>query len=204
MNSEFLETIRIVDGNISNLSYHQKRYESVLEYFGIKESQNLNDFILAPKEGVFRCRLVYSLDSIYVTYHEYKKREVKTLKFIYDDDINYSFKSTNRDSINSLFESRGECDDILIVKNSLITDTSIANVAFYDSDAWYTPKKPLLEGTSRARLIDEGKIMVSDIKMQDLEKFNKIAIFNAMIDFDNKTKIEISPDYSILNLKTSH
>jgi len=45
-------------------------------------------------------------------------------------------------------------------------------------------KQPLLKGTTRARLIDEGKIIEADIKVQDLRTFSKVALLNAMIDFD--------------------
>ena len=55
---EFLETIKILDGEIYNLPYHQKRYEDVLRSLGVKEVQNLEDFINPPEWGLYRCRLV--------------------------------------------------------------------------------------------------------------------------------------------------
>lgn len=119
-----------------------------------------------------------------VAYHEYKKREINSLKLVYDDEIEYSLKSTCRDKLDALFAQRGECDDVLIVKNSLITDTTIANIAFFDSNRWITPRIPLLKGTTRERLLREGKIFEADIAVDDLKKFSKIALMNAMIDFD--------------------
>lgn len=190
-NSEFLETIRVVDGYIFHLSYHQKRYERVLNYFGIKEVKNLKDFINPPSKGFYKCRLIYSFDAVNVSFHKYQKRDITSFKLIYDDEIDYSFKSVNRDSINTHFASKGECDDILIVKNSLITDTSIANVAFYKNGIWYTPKKPLLCGTTRARLLEEGRLQEADIKVEDLYEYSKMSIFNALIDFDLSGKLKI-------------
>jgi 4-amino-4-deoxychorismate lyase len=123
-----------------------------------------------------------------VTYHEYKKREISSLKLVYCDDISYRFKSTCRDRLSELYALRDECDDVLIVKNSLITDTSIANIAFFDSIRWVTPASPLLKGTTREKLLREGKIFEENIHVDDLERFSKVALMNAMIDFDIITK----------------
>ena len=191
MSSRFLETIKIVDGEIFNLEYHQKRYESVLESLGIKNIQNLEDFINPPAWGLYRCRLVYDKENIEVAYHEYKKREIKSLKLIFENDIEYTQKSTDRKGIEALFKAREEGDDILVIKNLFVTDTSIANIAFQTSSGeWVTPRNPLLKGTTRARLLDEGKIKEADIKVQELRGFSKVALLNAMIDFDILDKCE--------------
>lgn len=182
--SNFLETIKSVDGKIFNLSYHQKRYESVLKDIGSNSFDNLKDYLSPPLDGTYRCRLTYNSNNISVSYHKYKKREVSSLKLIFDDNIEYSKKYTNRNEIDKLFALKGDSDEILIVKDSLVTDTSIANIALYDSGIWYTPKKPLLHGTTRARLLDDGKIVESDINVDELKKFSKTALLNAMIDFD--------------------
>ncbi len=185
MNNSFLETIKIVDGEIFNLEYHQKRYASVLEALGANEIENLEEFINPPEWGLYRCRLVYDIDNIEVTFHEYKKRDISTLKLIFENDIDYTNKSTAREDIDTLFEKREEGDDILIIKDLFVTDTSIANIAFQTSSGeWVTPKNPLLKGTTRARLLDEGKIIEADIKVHELRSFSKVALLNAMIDFD--------------------
>jgi 4-amino-4-deoxychorismate lyase len=188
VNKTFFETIRAVDGEVFNISFHQERYESALKHFGIDEAQNLEKFLNPPKIGTYRCRLVYDISilphKIEVTYHEYNKKEIRSLKLLYDDEIEYSFKSTCRDRLDALYAQRGECDDVLIIKNSLITDTTIANIAFLDSNRWITPRMPLLMGTTRERLLRDGKIFEEDIQVDDLEKFSKIALMNAMIDFD--------------------
>lgn len=188
MNKLFLETIKAVDGKALHVEYHQKRYEEVLREFGIDEVQNLQTFLNPPKYGLYRCRLTYDLSQtsqkIEVEYLEYKKREIKNLKVIFDNDIQYSKKSTCRDDLDKLYDLKDDADDILIIKNLLVSDTSIANIAFYIDGSWLTPKTPLLKGTTRARLLDEGKIIEADIKVQDIKKFSKIALLNAMIGFD--------------------
>ncbi|ABB43715.1 putative para-aminobenzoate synthase component I [Sulfurimonas denitrificans DSM 1251] len=192
MSKTFFETIKAVDGEIFHLSFHQKRYESVLKHFGIKEIQNLSLHVNPPKNTLYRCRLTYDLSinphKIEVEYYEYQKREISSLKLVYDDRIVYDLKSTNRERLEELYELRESCDDILVVKNSLITDTTIANIAFYDSKNWLTPAKPLLKGTTRDRLLSENKIYEADIHVKDLKNFSHVALMNAMIDFDIITK----------------
>jgi 4-amino-4-deoxychorismate lyase len=182
--NKFFETIKILDGHVFHLEYHQERYESVLKSLGIGEFKNISEYLQAPEKGLFRCRMVYDADSLEITCHEYKKREVKTLKLVYDDAIEYAQKSTDREKLNALYDLRENCDDVLIVRNSLITDTSIANIAFYREGVWYTPKKPLLEGTTRARLLKSKKIEEADIKEEDLKDYSGVALLNAMIEFD--------------------
>ncbi len=181
MNS-FLETIKSADGEILNLSYHQKRYESVLNSFGVSECENLSEYLNPPQDGIFRCRLVYDVDSINVTYHSYEKKNISSLKLIFSD-IDYSKKSTNRDELNLLYGERESCDDILIVKDSFITDTSIANIAIFSDGIWKTPLIPLLKGTTRDRLLDDGILIEANIGVEELKESSNIALMNAMIDF---------------------
>lgn len=192
MNKIFLETIRAVDGKVFNLSFHQERYESVLKKFDISDAQNLQKYIKPPKIGIYRCRLTYHLsqtpNSIEVTYHAYKKKDINSLKLVYNNNIEYSLKSVCRDELDALYDLRGNCDDVLIVKNSFITDTTIANIAFFNSKRWVTPALPLLKGTTRERLLKEGKIFEEEIHVKDLKNFSGVALMNAMIDFDIITK----------------
>lgn len=190
--SEFLETIKAVDGELFHLEYHQARYESVLDSLGIKDKKDLKEYLNPPKWGLYRCRLLYGKDSINVTYHEYKKRDISRLKLIFENDIEYSQKSACREEIDILYAQKDECDDILIIKNLLVADTSIANIALYKNGVWLTPKTPLLKGTTRARLLDEGKIVEADINSTELREFTQVALLNAMIDFDILDRCEFS------------
>jgi len=172
--NKYLETIKALNGKCYNLKYHEQRS-------GIK---NIISYLNPPKDGLYRCRLIYINDRIEVTYHKYEKRIIKSLELVYDDNISYTKKSTDRKELDKLFTLRNGCDDILIVKNHLLTDTTIANIALYKKDRWYTPKSPLLKGTTRQRFIEEGFLTEIDIKVSDINKFSKIALLNAMINFD--------------------
>jgi len=177
---QYLETIKAVDAKLYYLSYHQKRLEKTLGNANIL----LQDVLQPPASGFYRCRVVYDDTEYRVTYHRYEKKSIQTLKLVVDDEIEYSKKYYDRSKIDMLLEKKSFCDDILIVKNSLITDTSIANIALKYKNEWITPKKPLLEGTTRARLLEKGKIFEEDISVEDLDKFKQVALMNAMIDFD--------------------
>lgn len=180
MNKKYLETIKVLDRKAYNLDCHQSRVDRTIG----EGRLDLYSLIKPQESGLLRCRILYDEESASVEYIPYIKREIKKLKLVFDDSIEYSKKYEDREHINKLFEQREECDDVLIVKDGLITDTSIANIAFFDGDIWLTPKLPLLEGTMRAKLLEEKKIFATYISYKDVSKFQKIALMNAMIDFD--------------------
>ena len=114
----------------------------------------------------------------------YQMRMVASLRLVTSDKIDYSYKRTNREELNELFGRRGDADDILIVKDGYLTDTSIANIALYDGNSWYTPAHPLLRGTKRAELLDNQLIVEKDISWLQLDDYTHIMLFNAMIDWE--------------------
>ena len=60
----------------------------------------------------------------------------------------------------------------------------LANIAVFLNDKWVTPNKPLLQGTCRQRYIENGFLTKADITVEMLKSAKKIALLNAMIDFD--------------------
>jgi len=99
-----------------------------------------------------------------------------------DNNIKYNYKYYDRSKINELFEQKGECDDILIVKKGFVTDTSFANIIFCDEGKWITPSTPLLPGTTRQRLIENKTIFEKEILAKNLYNFKKIRIINSMME----------------------
>lgn len=178
-----LETIKIEAGHVHNLSYHQQRCDkSRFDLYGIKDSLNLKSIIHPPKTGLHRCRILYHTKMHSIEYIPYQAKEIKTLQIV-NTQIKYTYKYANRDVLNSLLNLHPEADDILIVNNGYIQDTSIANIAFYDGDNWLTPTKPLLKGTMRQKLLDEGFLKSKPIKKEDLHLYTQVALMNAMIGF---------------------
>ncbi len=52
-------------------------------------------------------------------------------------------------------------------------------------------KTPLLQGTFRAKLLYEDKIVLKDIKSEELNHFSHFALMNAMIGFQIQKNIII-------------
>jgi 4-amino-4-deoxychorismate lyase len=141
-------------------------------------------FLSPPPCGIYRCKVVYdNVQIISVEYQPYVKKEIKKLKLI-ESDIEYPKKYLDRSEITKLLKSIDDADDIIIVKNGLIADTSIANVALLKNGAWITPKKPLLNGTMREKLLMEGLLKEADISAKNLAEFDAIAIMNALRGFE--------------------
>ena len=143
----------------------------------------LEELIHVPenmKEGIVKCNVVYEKKILEISYQQYLKRPVRSLKLVYADTLDYHVKYLDRTALDALFALRGDCDDIIIVKDGLITDTSISNLIFYDGAQWFTPANPLLEGTCRARLIAEGMVLVRDIKPDELGQYQGCKLINAM------------------------
>jgi len=176
-----LETIRCVEGNPLHLSYHQKRLDTSLRCLGIHKRYDLDALIHPPKNGIFRCRFLYSAEHFSVEFLPYAAKTITSLKLIEANDLEYPLKYSNRDALNRLYEQRGESDDVLIVKNGYLTDTTIANIALFIEGEWLTPQSPLLGGTARARLIEEGVLIPAPLTPSDISKATKIALMNAMV-----------------------
>lgn len=181
----YIETIRIEKGRLRNIAYHDRRMnEARREVWGVDRSVSLETYIDAsPYEERTRCRVTYGRDVESVEFFPYQIRPVHSLQLVRGGQIEYRRKRADRSELNALFACRGEADDVLIVRGGLLTDTSIANIALGDGTGWYTPASPLLEGTQRACLLDAGMIRPLDIHADDLSRFQKIRLFNAMIDF---------------------
>jgi len=139
---------------------------------------------LSPPNGICRCKIIYAEDILSVGFLAYEKKEIKTLKLI-ESDISYSHKFVDRSDIEKLFALRGEADDVLVVKNGLLADTSIANIALLDKNGrWLTPKAPLLCGTMRQKLLNDGFLSEADIAAADISDFERVAIMNALRGFE--------------------
>ncbi len=179
----FLETILCNHGVAHHLSYHQQRLDSTLKKFNSSTSYPLSELITPPDDVLYRCRFLYDESQYYIEYLPYIPKNITSLRLIHDNTIEYSSKYSNRSSLDKLFDTRDGCDDILIVKNGYLTDTPIANIALFIDNQWLTPDTPLLEGTTRLRLIDEGKIIPARLSVSDALKAPKIALMNAMIGF---------------------
>lgn len=195
-----LETLKIEEGIPCHLEWHQRRMDYAFHMlFGSNNPMQLADLITVPKSyegGILKCRFLYNSRDFEIEYSEHTPRQVSTLKLVHCDSIDYTHKYTNRNMIESLLEQKIQADDILIVRDGLITDTSYHNIVFFDGKQWLTPEEPLLEGTARNRLLSEGKIGTAHIRAEDLHHFKTFRLINALIDFESDKERSVRNIYS--------
>ena len=184
----FVETIRLQNHELCNIALHQLRYENTARPF-FDSGYALEDIAkvasqFSERGGVNKIRIVYDESGVVLTSCEpYTMKNIKTLRLVECDDIDYTYKYADRSELDKAMTMRGNCDNVVIVRNGLLTDTSYTNIALYDGKHWLTPAHPLLRGTALMRLLDEEKLVSADIKADDVRKFSRLAMFNAMIDF---------------------
>ena len=191
-----LETIKIENRRIRNLEWHNARLnKSRNALFGLQESLDLATIIKIPEdleEGIYRCRVLYGHDIDEVQFIPHRAPFVSSLKMIHCNDIEYGHKYSDRRELEELYKMRGDCDEILIIKDGYITDTSISNIVFcLPAGGWITPDTPLLKGTMRSYLLKTGQIAEAVIFPGDLPKFKSARMINCMMDLESSPSIEI-------------
>jgi len=192
--SLFIEAIKLKDGEFYRLKYHQHRMEMAFKLFypeiPVIDLEAYLQNITIPEKGIYKCRIVYDFEIRQVEFIPYQFRSVQTLNLIEINIESTVYKPEDRTAINHTFAQRGECDDVLLVRNGLLTDTSYSNIALFNGQEWITPRIPLLYGTQRAYLIENKMIIEEDIPVETLQNYQKIRLFNAMIEF-GELEIEI-------------
>lgn len=193
--SLLFETIRLKDGALQNTEYHHARLNfSRKSLFQLADEIVLKQHIQIPAfcmKGLFKCRVMYGKEIESVEFELYVTRNIGSLRLINDNAIDYSFKYTNRDSLNQLLKQKGQADEILIIKNGFITDTSFSNIIFFDGNKWFTPSTPLLRGTMRSYLMESNQISEVEITVSDLKHFKYARLINAMNPLDDGRDIEM-------------
>ncbi len=188
-----LETIKIENRQLCNISYHNERFNRTRQaLFNCAEEIDLQDIVVIPaevKSDIYKCRVIYSNQIQTVEFSLYQPKIVQSLQLIQANDLDYSYKYLDRSAFANLL-SKVTTDDILIVKNGFLTDTSYANIVFWDGQKWLTPAIPLLFGTKRQALLDAGEIIEAALKPADLKHFKFAKLINAMLDWESSAVIQ--------------
>jgi len=192
--SRLIESIKVYNKKLYSIEYHNVRMNnSRAELFNSKDKIDFLKVILLPNDlsnELYKCRVIYSEEIISVDFQIYKKRKVDYLKVVYDDEITYSHKFEDRTKFEKhLRESKA--DEILIIKNGFVTDTGFSNIVFSDGTKYFTPSTPLLKGTKREKLIEEGIIQEEEIRLMGIGKFKFVYLVNALLDISEADKIPI-------------
>ena len=125
-----------------------------------------------------------------VSFQAYHIRPIHSLQVV-NGQLDYSLKYEDRSILNKLFAQRGNCDDVLIVKEGYVTDGSYTNLAFFDGQNWWTPTTPLFQGIQRQALLAKGIIQEKVIFEQDIYSYKKVKLFNAMMDWENAPEVGV-------------
>jgi len=196
---QLVETLKLKDGVVQNLECHQNRMNRAMnELFPNEPKIDLEAVIPVPehcKSGVFKVRVVYGSVIEKIEIEPYIFRTIESLKVVHHESVDYHLKYTNRQVLQDLFAQRGLCDDIIIVKNGLVTDSFAANLLFFDGKKWFTPTTPLLKGTKRQMLIDQKIISEKEILEEDIRSYQKVGLINAMIDLEEMPVIAVEKVY---------
>lgn len=184
----FIESIKLQDGEFKRLELHQARIRKAFEAFYPNEKVfDLGEFLsksdFPTEKRIFKCRIVYDSEIRLVEFNEYIVKPINSLRLVETEINSLSYKLEDRSLYNKAFALRDNCDDVLLVKNGLLTDTSYCNIALFDGNNWFTPRIPLLYGVNRTELLKKGKLIEKDIKAQEIKDYQQIALFNAMIEF---------------------
>lgn len=191
-----IEAICIRNRQIINKKYHEKRMQqAIADCWQTDADIHLSDIIELQSlqtNVTYKCRITYS-DKIHrVVFEKYAPRNINSLRIVDAENVNYRYKFADRALINNLREKRNEFDDILMVKNGMITDTSFTNIIFFDGRKWVTPSDFLLNGTMRQFLLDINRIAEKPIGVADLKKYSKTMLINAMLPFDESRSFSVS------------
>lgn len=185
---QFIETMCVEQGRIINLDYHLERIKNTRKHFWNTEKTVSTDQLLAlaaTQNCRAKLRFTYDKENIYdLSCTPYNTRKIERLKLLESNDIEYRYKSVDRSAINLLKAQTEPTDEIIIIKQNHLTDTSYTNIALFDGSQWITPSTPLLKGTRRAQLLDAGRLIEREVLATDLKSFQSISLINAMMDLE--------------------
>ena len=189
-----VESIRLEGGRFFHVEWHQARMNRVRRaLYGDVPEIDLAD-VLYRRLGEYsfggqrmRVRVLYDAHIRRVEAMVYRRRRISSLRVVELFPVEEGllrYKWADRRLWKALYGLRGDADDVLVVRDGLVTDTTIANVAFWDGRRWLTPAQPLMEGTTRMRLLASDELVPADIRVSDLASFEKIRLFNAMAEWE--------------------
>ena len=201
--SRFIESIKIEDQEVFLLELHQKRVNATFAHFGMDSSIDLAKIIKDLKideDGFFKLRIVYDLNRNYKTQLiPYAVAEIDSFQLVENNTYDYAFKFEDRKEFERM-KTKAKSEEIIIVKNNCITDTSYTNLLFLKDEKWYTPSTYLLNGVMRQHLLATKKIKETEITLQNIKEFTHFQLINSMNDFDD---MFIYPIERIVNLPES-
>ncbi len=198
--SRFIESIKVEDQKIFLQELHQKRMNDTFSNFGKVCKIDIHSLFLNlehEEDGLYKFRIEYDLENNFKTQIiPYAISELDDFELVIDNEIDYSFKSADRTQLQKL-KDKSHAEEVIIVKNNQITDTSYSNLLFLKDKTWFTPKSYLLNGVMRQNLLQSKEIKEAEITLENIKDFTHFQLINALNDFDD---MFIYPIEKIINL----
>lgn len=194
------ETIKIKNNQICNPQFHLERVlhtqrnlwkkNDILEFEKTLMEIEENFLSKLKSDQVYKLKIQYNSDSCDFNITPYLPKKILFLKPVTAENIDYSYKYTDRSEINKLMKNtKDENTDIIIIKKGLVTDSSFANLVFVKKENYFTPKDCLLPGTKRAKYLKEGRITEKRIKFEEIRNYDYVLIINAMLEIEENNPI---------------
>ncbi|MEN2434015.1 aminotransferase class IV [Weeksellaceae bacterium A-14] len=197
----FIESIKVEDQKVFLLELHQKRVNETFASFG-KEGASIdlkkifND-LHVDEDGLFKLRIVYDMSRQFRTQMiPYAISELDDFQLVENNNFDYSFKFEDRSGFERM-KTRSRAEEIIIVKNNHITDTSFTNLLFRKGKEWYTPSTYLLNGVQRQNLLKTKQIKEAEITLNNIKEYSHFQLINSMNEFDDNFVYPLS---AIINL----
>ncbi|WP_172281457.1 aminotransferase class IV [Chryseobacterium sp. LAM-KRS1] len=185
---QFIESIKVEDQEVFLLDLHQKRVNETFAHFGKEGSIDLSKLFKSlnhDEDGLFKLRIAYDLDKkVRTQMIPYAIPEILDFQLVENNTFDYSFKFEDRKELEKM-KMKSKAEEIIIVKNNHITDTSFSNILFMKGKEWFTPSTYLLNGVQRQHLLKKKKIKETEITLQNIKEFSHFQLINALNDFDD-------------------
>ncbi|KAE9533401.1 aminotransferase class IV family protein [Ursidibacter arcticus] len=188
------ETLAVINGEFHHLYYHQQRVNNAfLHYFQSECNLNLSNISVpnAFRQGFFRCRVDYNQHNYEINFYPYTPKKITQFKLVYTQNLDYQFKYSDRKRLD-LLKNQQNSDEIIIINNGLVSDSTIGNLLFLKKNKWYSSHHYLLKGTQLSYLLDIGEVKLTKITADDLWAYEKIMMVNALNPFDLERAITIN------------
>ena len=196
--SRFIETIRATNGRLGDLRFHQQRVDETLEAFHGSRSIALAKVLqehTITEAPISKIRLCYSLNGVEsIESTPYTIRSVQSLSLADIGTHRYDFKFEDRAWLQAMVAA-ADSDDIILCEGPLIKDASYANIAFFDGQQWFTPRHPLLQGTKRRAMVQEGLLIEKEIRREDILQYRSVKMINAMMLWEESPVLSTSQIY---------
>lgn len=203
--SQFIESIRCYNGHLCLLEKHQKRIDQTFTQWGSGRNSLCLERILGdvelPQRGEYKIRVIYDMDGNFaIEFYLYKRTMIQDFELVDGSYINYAFKYYDRYFFEKL-KSEAEAEEIIILRNNKLTDSSFSNMIFNKKGLWFTPKTYLLNGVQRQCLLESRQVQELEIGVDNLFQFSEFKMINAMNGFNDAISYPIEKIINLQNLQ---